>query len=769
MKRDIPILLLTALWGVVSAGSLRAQSPPAPFLEIQVTGPQQLRLNLSGAPGRIYQFETSSNLVDWAALLTTNSVTSNVEVTASEPDSPGDEFYRALDLGPATGGSPSAQFTLLWPASSNTLVRPLVSTPAGSVVFTVEEASGKTVANQVVNLSSNTNQATVSFNGLPNGDYTAVADAFPKPNGGGVPFEEARFYFTVTGAPVTQTFTMADNAITDIIITPPNPTMAVGGSLQLSATAFDASNEVVFGAAQSGALEWFSASLPVVTVDYTGKLTGVAPGVATIFVTNAADPAMTVYTTVTDMFEIAGLTITNVPEFQPVYVGVGEETNLTVIATNASGAQVPLAASAMVWSSSAATNALVDGTGDGGLVIGLAPGLTTIVASNRYAFLATAPTLANVTLGALTNFPDGVPPPAKGYVITDLGTLQNNPSYLSSLPVEINDYGHIAGTTWNSLSPSNDSTTGQAFIWKTSLNGQMTDLPDLGGGWAGAMAINDADEVVGESIKPVTITSKTQYPHAVLWRNGNVKDLNSSLPGSPNWSAAEHINNEGQVVGSAMYIGTNAPEWENDFLLDLEHTNVTYLWQPIYAGQSVIAINDAGELAGSATFANAFLANVGPVGVNQVLKLSNLPGDQSGFALSINNLDQVAGYCAATEPVLYTQPRAAVWQNIAANLAGTGQATDLGTNGYYSHAACINDLGTVVGDSWPSGGAEYADGHAVLWVGTNVYDLNAYIPTNSGWVLDAATGINNKGQIIGQGTRTNELGWRSFLLTPNSP
>ena len=59
-------------------------------------------------------------------------------------------------------------------------------------------------------------------------------------------------------------------------------------------------------------------------------------------------------------------------------------------------------------------------------------------------------------------------------------------------------------------------------------------------------------------------------------------------------------------------------------------------------------------------------------------------------------------------------------------------------------------------------------GHAILWAGTNAYDLNAYIPMNSGWVLDSATAINNKGQIVGQGTRTNELGYRSFLLTTNN-
>ncbi|MBU6400170.1 MAG: hypothetical protein KGS61_07610 [Verrucomicrobia bacterium] len=56
----------------------------------------------------------------------------------------------------------------------------------------------------------------------------------------------------------------------------------------------------------------------------------------------------------------------------------------------------------------------------------------------------------------------------------------------------------------------------------------------------------------------------------------------------------------------------------------------------------------------------------------------------------------------------------------------------------------------------------------MLWQATNIFDLNTYIPTNSSWVLIFATGINNKGQIVGVGTTTNEIGYRSFLLTPNN-
>ena len=90
---------------------------------IQLSGSQQLLLDLSGS-GRIYQIETSSNLVDWVALLTTNSVISNVTLTTSVAAGLTSEFYRAVDLGPVSGGSPSAVFTLIWPGRPG---RPLPS------------------------------------------------------------------------------------------------------------------------------------------------------------------------------------------------------------------------------------------------------------------------------------------------------------------------------------------------------------------------------------------------------------------------------------------------------------------------------------------------------------------------------------------------------------------------------------------------------------------------------------------------------------------
>ena len=715
----------------------------------------------------MYQVETSSNLVDWVPLLTTNSVASNVTLTTGMTGGLTSEFYRAVDLGPVSGGLPSAEFTLFWPGTSGTLVPiPLGLTSAGSVGFVVESASGKAVTNQVVNLSASAGQATVDFTNLANGSYTLVADAYPQPNGVGVPFEEARFFFTVTGgAPVTQTFTLADNTITNLILTPPNPIVATAGTLQLNATAFDASNEVVFVASQSGAWTWSSVDTTVATVDYTGKVTGVGPGYATtmIFVTETANPAITTNITVTVSNEIYGLTITNSPV---VFVGVGEETNLTATATNANGVKVPLAASAWTWTSSSPTNAVVDQTG---LLVGVASGLATISLTVKNVGVIAA-TTANVTLGGPGNGADGVPPPTNGYIITDLGVLTTPDTTISSAPEGINDKGHIAGTAWDSLDydyGANSFVPPRAFIWKSSLNDQMTDLGDLGGGQAEATGINDSDQVVGWSIKAVTILNKTQYDHAVLWNNSKIKDLDGDLssyldaPVGGNMDIAYAINDQSQMVGDFVHPATtNSPIFDAGGFILTENSQQTNGVQ-LGGVQIPQAINNAGlaggfdELSPTTATGAPFLWQAG-----QITYLNNLPNTGFSYIRCINNLGQAVGLSGPTiETAALQNSHAALWQN--------GQVTNLDDSGNFSRAWGINDLGTVVGDVWTNSG-DLVAGHAVLWAGTNSYDLNAYIPLNSGWVLDAASGINNKGQIIGQGTRTNELGYRSFLLTPNN-
>jgi probable HAF family extracellular repeat protein len=51
-----------------------------------------------------------------------------------------------------------------------------------------------------------------------------------------------------------------------------------------------------------------------------------------------------------------------------------------------------------------------------------------------------------------------------------------------------------------------------------------------------------------------------------------------------------------------------------------------------------------------------------------------------------------------------------------------------------------------------------------LYDGGNMIDLNALLPAGSGWRLDTASGINDLGQIVGNG---NINGYEhAFLMTP---
>ncbi len=93
----------------------------------------------------------------------------------------------------------------------------------------------------------------------------------------------------------------------------------------------------------------------------------------------------------------------------------------------------------------------------------------------------------------------------------------------------------------------------------------------------------------------------------------------------------------------------------------------------------------------------------------------------------------------------------------------TNGLQDLGTlDGYTdSYASDINNNGQIVG---------YASSafRALLWENGTVTDLNTLISPNSGWILGAATAINNQGQIVGEGLLDGQNLVHAFLLTPIS-
>jgi probable HAF family extracellular repeat protein len=106
---------------------------------------------------------------------------------------------------------------------------------------------------------------------------------------------------------------------------------------------------------------------------------------------------------------------------------------------------------------------------------------------------------------------------------------------------DLNDNGTAVGWVNNASSGT------LAYLWSGSA---LTDLRDLGGGYASARAINDHGVVVGSSTVIVPPPLERQS-HGFVWKDGRMRDLNAMVEGlEAGWTltVATDINNAGQIV-----------------------------------------------------------------------------------------------------------------------------------------------------------------------------------------------------------------------------
>ncbi len=263
----------------------------------------------------------------------------------------------------------------------------------------------------------------------------------------------------------------------------------------------------------------------------------------------------------------------------------------------------------------------------------------------------------------------------------------------------INSRGDVVG----SRSPEGPSFPTEAFLY-TRSTGVVGNLPGLPAGDSAALAINDANQVVGH-------LGNNPYwgARAFLWSDTGFVDIHTGFPPGTSHSVATGINAAGVVVG---WYDSGASM--RAFVRDANGV-LSDLPRPPGTPTQALSVSASGLIAGTATTGWQSSAVLWAEGQMRVLgALGNGPGSSG---MSVNFRGDVVG--------------------------ASSNGTFVCPGGSYC--------------TWASRGFLYRDGM--------MFDLNDLVPADSGYVIEGAIAINDVGQIVVAATRAG-AGSSALLLTP---
>jgi probable HAF family extracellular repeat protein len=239
---------------------------------------------------------------------------------------------------------------------------------------------------------------------------------------------------------------------------------------------------------------------------------------------------------------------------------------------------------------------------------------------------------------------------------------------------------------------------------------------------------------------------------AVTWKNKVISNLNDDTTGGDTLDLyhARNNNDAGTIVGSGAPPGNIPPPWwPNGFIFD--DGIVTDLGTGAYP----YAINNQGHIAGyiEGGFTHAYEWEDG-----NLINLNNHSSIHANYsqAFDINDNDVIVGFAQFDYSLLW-EP--VVWKNHE-------PIRILPTSSQYcGYALAVNENDEVVGyyDDLNSGIS-----NAFLWKDGQLINLYDYLPANQSWEWIYPEDVNDHGQIVGLGYRT-DIGYRAFLMTPAKP
>lgn len=310
------------------------------------------------------------------------------------------------------------------------------------------------------------------------------------------------------------------------------------------------------------------------------------------------------------------------------------------------------------------------------------------------------------------------------YTITDLGTLGGG---TVSTANGINNAGVVVGASEMAGFGTH------AFRW---TGGAMTDLgAEPGASYSTANAVNDAGQVAGTAERP-----SGGYGYPVRWSaSGLIQDLGGPI--TNRLGVGNAIDPAGRVAG-----GQRPADSEGAPLAILYDAagHPTELSTPTQTLGAANGINARGQVVG------------GPAFVWRNGTVTMLPDGGAGSANAINVSGQIVGAVGRTGPAGGLD--GAVWQD--------NVLTDLGTlDGIvYNQAKAINAAGQIVGTADPMCVPCASPEAWIRQPAGALTKLDTLIPAGSGWMLQQANGINDRGQIVGAGLHNGHQ--HAYLLTP---
>ena len=303
--------------------------------------------------------------------------------------------------------------------------------------------------------------------------------------------------------------------------------------------------------------------------------------------------------------------------------------------------------------------------------------------------------------------------------IVNLGKEAEKSGFVTSTGATINASGQVAGTAL--LYENNQDKGTRPILW---TRGKVRNLGVLALDSSGystntATGMNAAGHVIGLGDTYDNDYGGYQEPHAFLWSNGShpqeLSDLGADL-GGYSFSIANAINNNDQVTGGSDtyssngdYTGHFSVLWQNGLIQNLGTLNP----DPNPFNEAT-AINDLGEIIGydflpigqhAYFWSNGLMTDIGVLGIDEF-------GTENSFANAINNKSQVVGYSSYSENGVAKGNHAFIYQN--KTLTDLNTLLPLGSGWLLENALAINDKGLVTVYGTYSKGTQSYKGYAML-------------------------------------------------------